>query len=117
MKTKTRPTLTLQPNPSPTSNGRTPITFDVDDPNAFLSDLKLLRGAVSMLNGIVVAIEQSDDEKGAGAFYGASELTDRLVGFVKLDDMDRLYEAAREATGRRSDEKRRAARVTIGGAR
>ncbi|MCX6539609.1 MAG: hypothetical protein NT151_11860 [Acidobacteria bacterium] len=85
---------------TPTHNARTPITFDVDDPAQFFSDLKILRGAVSMLNGVVVAMERSDEEDGAGAFYGASELTDHLCGFVKLDDMDRLYEAAKEAFDR-----------------
>ncbi len=76
--------------------GRTPITFDVDDPERFVFDLETLRGAVCLFHGLVGVLGEIKEAPWKD-FSGASELTERLVGFLVLDDMERLYDAARAA--------------------
>jgi hypothetical protein len=85
---------------SNTKPAKTSITFEVSDPSAFYFDLKMLRGGICLLKGLVTLLGEVKEEiRIEDAFHGADDLMSRLAGFVLLDEMDDLFNAASKAAG------------------
>jgi hypothetical protein len=85
------------PNTKP---AKTAITFEVSDPSEFFFDLKMLRGGICLLKGLVTLLGEVKDEiRIEDAFHGADDLMSRLAEFVLLDEMNDLFNAAKKAAG------------------